>query len=107
MIKNCTIKMVLCFPITNIKHINLFEEKTSYLFVNYVTTEHLVQAFARKYFWRHFICYIVHKQTASGDRIVTVSLSSGNTGSLSLTNFLRVSASHLASAFLQSKLLRN
>ena len=74
--------MALCFPIAKIKHITLFEEITCSLFVNYVTTEHLVQAFARKYFWRNFICCIVHKQTASCDRIVTVSLCSGHTGSL-------------------------
>jgi hypothetical protein len=92
--------MAPCFPIVKIKLITLFEEITCYLFVNYVTTEHLVQAFVRKYFWRNFICCIVHKQTASGDRIVIISLCTSTTGSLlSLTSFFRVSASDLVSAF--------
>lgn len=65
--------MALSFPIAKIKHITLFEGITCYLFVNYVTTEHLVQTFVLKYFWRNFICCIVHNQTDSGDRIVTIS----------------------------------
>ena len=39
--------MTLCFPIVKIKHIRLFEEITCYLFMNYMTTEHLVQTFVR------------------------------------------------------------
>ena len=60
----------------------LFEEITCYLFVNYVTTEHIVQAFVQKYFKRNFVCCIVHNQTVSGDRIAIISLYTSSTGSL-------------------------
>lgn len=79
--------MALCFPSAKIKHITLFEEITYYLFLNYMTTEHLVRTFVRKYFWPNFICCIVHNQTASGDSIATISLYTSITGSLQSSVF--------------------